>query len=186
MIQIETICLGITLAVFFQMVIGLLYTWKCVRYDEPDAGDGGRSPFACSLYRYTLVQLVFGIIAMVGFLLFWVQVCGYYEFVQLSHHVSCDFVIFTGVMNVPFQCLFFHASLMRIDIDRDDIVYRNGFGIVHKYSMDDVTQVCLTSKASLKVYVGSKHVFSVRNTLCSWYRFFDMMSERDIYTSDIK
>jgi len=67
---------------------------------------------------------------------------------------------FTAMWLLALSCIM-GVVIWRIDVDGDEVVYRDYFGVRHKYEAKDFDKIRIKKNGTLQAFVKGKHIFSI-------------------------
>ncbi len=78
---------------------------------------------------------------------------------------------------------FFGFSFWHINIDGEEIVYRNAIGITKKYTFNDITEIRQNKKGRVVVFMEKKKIFAIDDFL-PFGSLFVVLARRGIHITE--
>ena len=142
----------------------------------------GKESF-CFQFGKSLI-VICGIGALFFLAIFTVNVITYLGIAVLGKGISIGTVIFFGLFDVFYLICFFGFSFWRINIEGEEIVYRNAFGMIKKYTFNDITEIRQNKKGRVVVFMGKRKIFAIDDFLPFGPLFVALARERGIQITE--
>lgn len=144
----------------------------------------GKESF-CFQFGKSLI-VICGIGALFFLAIFIVNVITFLGISVLGKGISLGTVIFFGLFDMFYLICFFGFYLWRININGEEIVYRNAIGITKKYTFNDITGIRQNKKGRVVVFMGKRKIFAIDDFLPFGPIFVALARQRGIQIDEIK
>ena len=138
----------------------------------------------CFQFNKSLI-VICGIGALFFLAIFIINIITFLGIAVLGKGISLGTVIFFGLFDMFYWICFLGFSLWRININGEEIVYRNAIGITKKYTFNDITEIRKNKKGRVVVFMGKRKIFAIDDFLPFGPLFVALARKRGIQITKI-